>query len=253
MKRISKVVKIAKKLCREFYYVDNLNKTGGNIRKSWSFINNTLGRSRKSIINVKDARGQMILSDQCKADLLNGHFLQSVAELRQGIEIQPGDYCNSLRTLSHTRCRFRINHIQNSDMHEVISNMNAYKSPGSDGITPMYIRKCSEEITPILVYIFNKMIDTSVYPDILKMHKVVPIPKEPNATSLSKYRPIAILSAVDKIFEKILYDKFQAYLGDNGLIYDYQFGFRKGCSAQEAVLNVLTSVCKGLDDGYSRM
>ena len=74
---------------------------------------------------------------------------------------------------------------------------------------------------PILVTIFNKMINTSIYPDVLKIHKVIPIPKEINAQYVEKYRPISVLSTVDKIFERLLYNRFQNYLEENNLLYNY--------------------------------
>ena len=78
------------------------------------------------------------------------------------------------------------------------------KCPGDDNISPKFVRKCREEIRPILCDIFNKMGNNSVYPDILKVHKLVPIPNEVNVSTVDKYQTIAILSSVDKIFEKIL-------------------------------------------------
>lgn len=250
LKRISKVVNIAKRICMDYFYVDNLQKTGGNMRKSWNFINTTLGRKKKTNIVLKDSQGQDFVSDQSKANHLNSYFIQSVENLRQSIQIQPSDHYNGLRTLTHSQCRFTINSIQDTDVQEVITAMKINKSPGCDGITPTYVKRCSGEITPILVDIFNKMLYECEYPDALKMHKVVAIPKEPSATSSNMYRPIAILSAIDKIFEKILFDKLQCYFDNNNLLYDYQFGFRKGCGTQEAILNVLKCVYKGLDDGY---
>ena len=42
----------------------------------------------------------------------------------------------------------------------------------------------------------------SIYPDVLNIHKIIPIPKEAIAITLDKYRSIAVLSTIDKIFEK---------------------------------------------------
>lgn len=250
LKRISKVIKIAKKLCRENYYEDGIKNAGNNMRKSWGFINESFGRKKKSCIHVKDSRGEMILSEKEKADRLNSYFLQSVLDIRQNIEIHPGDWFNSLRTLNHLSCRFLIDNIDIHEVGEVIRSLDMNKSSGCDGISPRFLRECIEELLPVFVCIFNKMVITSVYPGSLKMQKVVPIPKEANVTCVTKYRPIAILSLVDKIFEKILYDRIRKYINDNNILYNCQYGFRKGCSTQEAVLNVLKSICKGLDDGY---
>ena len=56
------------------------------------------------------------------------------------------------------------------------------------------------------------MINRSVYPAVLKIHKIILIPKDANAIALDEYRPIAVLSTIAKIFEKIIYDKLATYL-----------------------------------------
>ena len=58
-----------------------------------------------------------------------------------------------------------------------------------------------------LCVIFNKTVNNAVYPpEILTVQKLIPIPKE------AKYRPIAVLFSIDKIFEKILCDKLLSYM-----------------------------------------
>ena len=64
------------------------------------------------------------------------------------------------------------------------------------------------------------MINTSVYPDVLKIHKIIPILKEANAMSVDKYRPIAVLFKNDKIFDKNIYDKLSTYFEENNFLYN---------------------------------
>lgn len=93
------------------------------------------------------------------------------------------------------------------------------------------------------------MISLGIYPDILKIHKVIPIPKISNATTTEFYRPIAVLSIMDNVFERILQNQIKNYLENNNLLHEYQYGFRKGCGTEEAVVNVINYICKGLDQG----
>ena len=75
--------------------------------------------------------------------------------------------------------------------------MDTNKCPGDDNISPKFVSECPEEISPILCDIFNKMVNNSVYLDILKVHKLVPTPKEVNVSTVDKYRPIAVLSSME--------------------------------------------------------
>ena len=87
------------------------------------------------------------------------------------------------------------------------------------------------------------MLQTSEYPDILKISKIIPIPKESGANVEEIYRPISLLSIVDKVFEKIIHRQLLTYLEDNKLIY----GFRTGSGTENAVRNVGNYICNGLD------
>ena len=77
-------------------------------------------------------------------------------------------------------------------------------------------------ISDSLCNLFNCSIATGVFPDDWKIAKVKPLHKGDAKDLLNNYRPISVLSAVSKIFERIVYDQLQAYLNENGLIYDKQ-------------------------------
>lgn len=249
--RISKVIRFAIRDCRSSYYADSLRKVGNDPKKSWNFINETLGRKKKDVIKLRDSQGDLVGCDQIKADTFNNYFISSIADLKRQMVVQPGDTFNFFRTLSQSRHRFKIDIVELQCIKDVIMDMKIDKSPGNDMISPKFVRECVDEIAPSLMEIFNKMIVSSVYPDILKIHKIVPIPKESNASTEDKYRPISILSTIDKVFEKILFDKLLLYFEENNLLYDLQFGFRRGCGTEDAVLNVVRFICKGLDEGFS--
>ena len=48
--------------------------------------------------------------------------------------------------------------------------MDTNKCAGDDNISSKFIREYRGEIAPILRDIFNKMVNNSMYPDILKVH-----------------------------------------------------------------------------------
>ena len=56
-----------------------------------------------------------------------------------------------------------------------------------------------------LAYVCNLSFSTGVFPDSLKIAKVIPIFKTDDPSSFSKYRPICILSCLSKILEKLVH------------------------------------------------
>lgn len=250
LKRISNIIRKASRESMNKYYYHNLSQIQQEPKKCWKFLNENLGRKVKSEINVRDADGEFVLDNQLKSDMFNQYFLQIPKTLKQQIDYLPGDSCNALRTLCQCETSFNFAYTNDMEVAEIISELNVAKSCGYDGITPKILQECDDVISPYLSRIFNNVIDTSTYPNALKIAKIVPIPKENNATLVEKFRPISLLPLIDKIFEKILYKQLSSYLDANNLLYNCQYGFKKGCGTEEAVVNVVNYICKGLDDGF---
>ena len=74
--------------------------------------------------------------------------------------------------------------------------------------------------------IFNLTISTKIFPDDLKVLKVVPVYKSGERENLNNYRPIVVLPTIARVFEKLLYRQLYNYLTNNKLLDDRHFGFR---------------------------
>ena len=82
----------------------------------------------------------------------------------------------------------------------------------------------------IIVEPLTKMISLSLvsgcFPDTLKIAKALPIFKTGDPNKLENYRPISILPAFSKIYDKMVYNFTYKYLTNHNLLYNSQFGFR---------------------------
>ena len=141
--------------------------------------------------------------------------------------------------------------ITEAEIINVISKLKTSNSTGHDGYNTKFIKLSISLLAPASVKIFNLSINTGVYPNSLKIAKVIPIFKSGSKTSVNNYRPISILSTINKIFEKIIYSRLVNYIDKFKLLYKYQFGFRKNHST-EHVLIELTDQIK-LNIGENKM
>ena len=66
-------------------------------------------------------------------------------------------------------------------------------------------------ISPSLTCIFNRSIESGVFPDEWKSARVTPIFKKGVKTDPGNYRPISVLPVVAKIFEKGVYNQFYKF------------------------------------------
>ena len=104
------------------------------------------------------------------------------------------------------------------------------------------------EISVELINIFQLSFSTGVFPSGLKIAKVIPIHKKESKLKCSNYRPISLLSNLDKILEKLMHNRIYEFLEKYKLIYPLQFGFRQHYSTSYALLNLTESIMKALDE-----
>ena len=106
------------------------------------------------------------------------------------------------------------------------------------------------EISLPLSTIFNIAIITGTHPDKLKLVNAFPVFKKGSRSEISNYRPISLLSNLNKIFEKNLYKRIYSFIENNESLYSLQFGFRAKHSTTHALINITEKIRFALDNNY---
>ena len=105
------------------------------------------------------------------------------------------------------------------------------------------------DISPQLSDIFNMSFSTGKIPSVLKIAKAIPIHKKQSKVDYTSYRPISLLSNIEKIIEKLMYKGLSNFLDINNLIYSLQFDFRPKYSTTHALINLTESIRQSPDEG----
>ena len=121
------------------------------------------------------------------------------------------------------------------------------KNKASLDIPNAMLRMIAPIISPAFTNIYNESLNTGIVPDILKISRITPIYKSGTVTNPNNYRPISVLSAFSKILERIVYNQLESYLVKNNIFFEYQFGFRKGHSTEQAILEITDSLKTAID------
>ncbi|KAA5603856.1 hypothetical protein F3H15_35395, partial [Pseudomonas aeruginosa] len=75
------------------------------------------------------------------------------------------------------------------------------------------------------------------------------LPKVPNPSSFSQFRPISILPILSKVLEGLVQRQLTIYLNKNNLLNSFQSGFRQGHSTVTALLKVTDDIRHAIDVG----
>ena len=66
---------------------------------------------------------------------------------------------------------------------------------------------------------------------------------------VSNYRPISLLSNIEKFFEKVMHSRLMGFLNHYNQIYSKQFGFRKAHSTEHTLINIVERIRNAIDKG----
>lgn len=126
------------------------------------------------------------------------------------------------------------------ELAEICSNLKNNKAPGIDNIHNTVLKNMSPSFFEALAKIFNSFITKGIFPNIFKRAKVIPIPKNGKDPKLpNSYRPISLLSALAKLFERVIYNRITTHTENNDIIHCKQFGFRKDHSTVHQIKRVI--------------
>ena len=102
--------------------------------------------------------------------------------------------------MGNTNCKTMfIAPTDDAEIISVVNNLKKNSSQGADSISPRVAHCITKYVAPQLSSIFNKSLSTGIFPDSLKIARVIPIHKADTKTSVGNYRPISILPFFSKI------------------------------------------------------
>ena len=116
---------------------------------------------------------------------------------------------------------------------ENLFKMNAKKSTGHNGLSLRILKLSAAPLAAPLTTLFNYCIRSSTFPSDWKMSNVSPIRPQKGKND---YRPVSVLSAISKLFEKVMFD--QLYASFAPTFSSNMTGFLKGHSCAPALIKL---------------
>ena len=120
------------------------------------------------------------------------------------------------------------------------------KAPGLDGISSRLLKFCASGISGSLCCLFNRSFAEGCFPKAWKSALVVPVYKKGSNTVPGNYRPIALLSIVSKVLERIVHNKLYAFL--RPWFNHNQSGFRKKDGTVPQLIRLVQTWSEAVDE-----
>lgn len=228
--------------CYSNYIKDIENEITKNPNRFWAYIKEKRGGS--SSFPVTMTNGNVVTSDGLQiCELFASHFSSAFTDAKVTQSAPVSDYLHNMRNNS---LQLTPPVIDRECLLNKLKSLDHRKGAGPDGIPPIFISKCSTALVSPLLLIFNRSLNSGVFPDFWKEAKVVPVYKSDANDNIINYRPISILSSLAKVLESLIcphiQSHFKLYLSDS------QHGFvdsRSTCTN----LATFTEMLSGAIDG----
>lgn len=172
------------------------------------------------------------------SNLYADHFQEVFCQPSNQLEVSSPISTNMVDSLNLTQ----------EEISNAIKDLDLLKGPGPDLIPTSFLVRCSDQLLLPLYIIFNESLSCGTFPSYWKTSHLTPIYKNGDKRSIENYRGIAILSAIPKLFEKIICDKLTRVI--NPLLNEQQHGFRKGRSTTTNLMVMVSDVLVKMEKGH---
>ena len=205
---------------------------------------NLLNREQKSVLPSHDCVKDL-------ADKFITYFNDKISNIRKDLEKAP---ISTSQTPHDIFIKFdgevldSFTEVSEDDIRKIIHS-SPTKSCALDPIPTWLLKKCEDELIPILTLIVNTSLSCAEFPKELKRAFLTPLIKKIilDAEILKNYRPVSNLSFLSKLIERIVCVQLVNHLDKNGLYEVFQSAYRQLHSTETALLRVQNDILQAVD------
>ena len=239
------VTRLLRKAERQYstsLFRDRSTRSSSASNTFWSYVRSTMGKSQASSIPdlVNDA-GATLRGDEQKACALNSFFTAQT-----NLKLKDSD--PDLTDLPKHSKSFTSLYATSTEIYDIMRSLPRRKAPGPVTITTDLLRICAPGIASSLSVLINHSFRDAVFPSGWKLAYVTPVFKKGNPSLLTNYRPIALLSAVGKVCERLVYNKLYRFV--TPVLSENQSGFRKKDGTAFQLTRLIQEWSHLLDDSH---
>ena len=224
------------------YTKKSLRSSSGDMKTLYKKVNRLLGTPSPDLPEHKDP--------STLAEDFKEFFHEKINNIRQkineeaedtrpedGVEESVGEQCRSSFT--------RFSALSEEELKSLVLKM-SNKFCCLDPIPTFLLKKCVNELLPVLMLIVNKSYESGFFPKDFKCAVIKPTLKKNDSDKdiLKEYRPVSNLSAVSKLLERGALNQMNDYFNDNDLHCPVQSGYRPWHSCETLLIRMFDDINK---------
>jgi hypothetical protein len=133
------------------------------------------------------------------------------------------------------------------EIERIILSLKSSQPHGYDEISNNILKTCKAFISELISFLCNKVLFEGIFPDRLKYITIIPVHKKGDKNLVSNYRPISLLTSINKIFEKVIYNRLLKHLNEQNILSKHQFCFRENLGTDNAIYSLISGILGSLN------
>jgi hypothetical protein len=249
LKTFNGILQKAIREAKRSYFYDAFESCKDDARKTWKTINSLRDHKpdNDNLPEFMTFNGQQITNGHEIVNNLNAYFSEIGNKLTESIDSPNVSFETYLSIPAQEAFNFQP--ITPEQVENIIDKLQPKNSCAADGISSKLLKKIKPYICRPLSFLINQSFQTGRFPNILKVARVKALFKKGDVHDPNNYRPISILPAVSKIFEKAIQKQMTMFFEAHSMFYHSQYGFRSQHSTEFAVLELTDRLSTSMDKG----
>lgn len=236
-----------KRKAKRVYYKNKILEFKNEGKKMWNILNDIIGKhhNKNDCIEYVTINGVNLYN---KMDIANA-FCKYFTSVGPSLANKLDKSTHNFKYYTNLKVDNSVffNPTDRTEIIKIITHLKDKNSHGCDKISNKYLKIFKYEIAAPLEIIFNKSITEGKIPDDMKHADIIPIYKNGSKHELSNFRPIALLTCLSKVLEKIIYKRLYNFWEKHKLLNDNQYGFRSNRNTIHAISIFLGNILKNLE------
>ena len=207
-----------KKVETELYNSERISRVNGDSASSWKIVKNVVGWKTSGSVNQLIENNKLITKASEIAKILNEWFVKKVVNLGKSIPFSEHINLQKCRQImAGKNCKFSLIEVTVGDVNKILKKLKNSKSLDVDELDSFSVRIDANIIDEPLHHIIMLSLSSGKFPDKWKYAKIIPLFKKDDKLDKKNYRPVAILSPLSTVLERIYYNQLYSYFNNNKL------------------------------------
>lgn len=239
-----------KKYAKKEYISKEISSYQGNCKKIWNLLKTLLHKNndKQNIISELIVNGKSVTDIKAICNSFNDHFStvgkRVTNNLPHNLEAHK-KYMRKFNTES-----LLLSPVSEREVEKLIHSLPNKTSMGVDNLSNVLIKRIKYSIRLPVMMLINKSLLEGKFPNAMKIAKVFALHKGGSKFDLDNYRPISLLTVLSKLLEKAMLSRLTNFFDQNGILYEKQYGFRKGHSTVNAVQQFVSDILCGFEKDF---